>query len=86
MSSHAPYIMPDGGKLGDGGGGLRRSEMSNVKRSGTVTGKQAQADLVSLLASRARSKVEGGGTLASGQELVELKALESVGVRRRRRW
>ncbi len=85
MSSHTPYIMPDGGKLG---GLVLRGEGKKSgagKRGGLPTGKQAQADLVSAWTARARSNMESGHAL-SGQELVELRALESVGVRRRRRW
>ena len=71
--SHNPYIMPDGGRRGDG-----RIARDEIRRKGTRdvrTGKQEQADAVAL--QRAQ---------AEGLEAVELAAIASVGVRRRRRW
>ncbi len=82
--SHAPYIMPDGSRLGEV---LRNERRSAQKRSSKAeaTGKQAQADLVLLLTRSAKASA-GTGNALSDQELAELRALESVGVRRRRRW
>lgn len=60
------------------------------KRQGralSVTGKQAQADVVKNMSARARLKRDEFGTIDPSQaEIAELKALEAVGVRRRRRW
>ncbi|GAX72886.1 hypothetical protein CEUSTIGMA_g341.t1 [Chlamydomonas eustigma] len=82
MSSHAPYIMPDGGRMGDV---LKSERRKNSKKAEKTPGKQEQANLVTLWTARAKAEAERGHNI-SAQELAELRALESVGVRRRRRW
>eukprot|EP00195_Chlamydomonas_chlamydogama_P011083 CAMPEP_0202891274 /NCGR_PEP_ID=MMETSP1392-20130828/1379_1 /ASSEMBLY_ACC=CAM_ASM_000868 /TAXON_ID=225041 /ORGANISM="Chlamydomonas chlamydogama, Strain SAG 11-48b" /LENGTH=322 /DNA_ID=CAMNT_0049574977 /DNA_START=70 /DNA_END=1038 /DNA_ORIENTATION=- len=82
--SHAPYIMPDGGTFK--AERARASLSRNGKTSKGAPGKHAQADLVNLMAQRMRSSGGASTSQNSEQELAELRALEAVGVRRRRRW
>lgn len=85
-----PYIMPDGRKMTDVLKQERRKASSKAGKStrgSDVTGKQEQANLVALLASRARSSAAAPATGQQDHaELAELRALEAAGVRRRRRW
>ena len=81
-------LMPDGS--------LHRCDLSvkasvkAKKRQGSaavsVTGKQAQANVVKSMSARARLKRDEFGNDQLQAEIAELRALEAVGVRRRRRW
>jgi hypothetical protein len=64
---------------------LKSEKRKNSKKAEKTPGKQEQANLVTLWAARAKAEAENGHSL-NAQEIAELRALESVGVRRRRRW
>jgi hypothetical protein len=70
--------MPDGNKLSDV---LRTERRREQRREGSSNGKQAQADYVLQLQLQAKS-----GSSDDHAALSELRALEAVGARRRRRW
>ncbi len=86
MAPLAPFIMPDGSKLSDVLKTERRREQRRAGSGfpGGSTGKQAQADLVQLLSLKAKSAAASGS--GDDHALAELRALEAVGARRRRRW
>ena len=75
-------------------GSFHRRDLQKNKSRGhriggsVITGKQSQADLVSSMTSKARMKQNEPGMIGPDHqaELAELRALEAVGVRRRRRW
>eukprot|EP00798_Chlamydomonas_sp_ICE-L_P030440 gene30440-35450_t len=80
MPAHAPYIMPDGSSLKTYLRQAHEREANKEARAanafGAAPGKQAQMDLI--------MRQRKGST--EFNEQMELKAMESVGVRRRRRW
>ncbi|PNW88679.1 hypothetical protein CHLRE_01g040100v5 [Chlamydomonas reinhardtii] len=75
MAAHAPYIMPDGRSLQTYLHQEREREQLR-RRKAELRGKDLQ--FAQLLRQR--------GAASSELELAELKAMESAGVRRRRRW